>query len=387
MKKVLLLFFFIYFGIAAAQQKNTPESFQLTGHLTGRDTGYIYLRYLNANGKDIRDSARLNNGDFRFSGSVKGAYNAWLRGVRSTISVSDPNSVSLFLENNDITVNLTQNDFKHAKIIGSKTQSEADALEDRKKALNQRKTELNSRLRDLEKSVKSGDTLIGTSKKIRLIRSELSTNAEKNKKLDYAFIQEYPKSYLSSQLLTSYFIKRIISLDSTESFFGSFGKENRESTFGETLEREINSRKASIVGAKAPGFALTNVNGGQLKLENFKGKKYVLVVFWASWCVPCRDEIPRLKEIYQKYNPTGLDIVSISVDTDRKAWTKAVDTEQMAWHQVLDPIPFQNEGLMMKYSIPNIPLIVMVDKTGIIIGRYDNGLTAELEKDLRSIFE
>ncbi len=387
MKIILLLFFYLSFGTAMAQEKRSQESFNLQGHIIGRDTGFIYLRYLNANGKDVIDTDRLDKGSFKFKGTLNGATKASLRGLTKSSSVEDPNATSIYLENAEIEVKLKENDFKNAKIKGSKTQLEAETLENSKKVRYSQKEELNDRIKGLAKVVKNGDTLIGTTDKLRTARSDYASITERIKQIDYEFIQGHPSSYLSSYMLNLYFSSRKISLDSTENLFNKFTVKNRTSTIGEVLNKAIKSRKASVVGASAPLFSLPNVNGEQLKLVDFRKKNYVLLDFWASWCIPCLENIPRLKSIYQKYNQMGLDVVSISVDTDKKAWLKAVDNEKMPWHQVLDPVPFQEGGQMTNYAVPSIPLLLLVDKQGTIIGRYENGLTSELEKKLSEILK
>ncbi len=63
-----------------------------------------------------------------------------------------------------------------------------------------------------------------------------------------------------------------------------------------------------------------------------------MVVFWASWCGPCRQEIPSLKKLYSAFTNSDLRIVSVSIDEDRSRWLKAVDEENMPWQQLLIPL-------------------------------------------------
>ena len=79
-------------------------------------------------------------------------------------------------------------------------------------------------------------------------------------------------------------------------------------------------------------------------------------------------------------------MASISIDTDKKAWLKALDQDKKPWYQLLDPIPFQEGGSMTRYAIPSIPLLLLIDKKGMIIGRYENGDLTNLDKKLKEVF-
>lgn len=100
----------------------------------------------------------------------------------------------------------------------------------------------------------------------------------------------------------------------------------------------------------------------------------VLVDFWASWCGPCRKEIPNLKAVYEKFAPKGLEIVSISIDKDAAAWQKALEEERLPWRNFRD-----ETGVADAYSVSAIPAIFLVDGSGTIIATGLRG-TALQEK-------
>jgi thiol-disulfide isomerase/thioredoxin len=87
-----------------------------------------------------------------------------------------------------------------------------------------------------------------------------------------------------------------------------------------------------------------------------------LLVFWASWCTPCRKEIPELKKLYQKYKGKGLEIASISIDNDRNAWNTALDQEKMSWQQFI-VTDSTKKWLSTNYNLKTIPKIYLFDKT------------------------
>lgn len=133
-------------------------------------------------------------------------------------------------------------------------------------------------------------------------------------------------------------------------------------------------------GRKAPDFAFPDVNGKKWSPKDFKGK-YLIVDFWASWCGPCRQEIPHLKELYKKYKEKGLEILAVSVDAKTADWKKAMDDEKMSWPQVHAQ---ESKPVMASYLFSGIPYLVVIDKEGNIIEKNLRG--ASLDKKLKEIF-
>lgn len=119
-------------------------------------------------------------------------------------------------------------------------------------------------------------------------------------------------------------------------------------------------------GQIAPEFSFSSPEGKKIGPQNFKGKVLILD-FWASWCGPCRKEMQNLKEVYKKYNPDGLEILSVSIDRDEKAWRKALAEEGMPWQQVL--APEAGKSIMKQYQFGMIPFLVVLDRDGRIAGK------------------
>lgn len=105
-----------------------------------------------------------------------------------------------------------------------------------------------------------------------------------------------------------------------------------------------------------------------------KNAEYNLVVFWASWCGPCRQEIPQLKKLYAKHKGR-VNITSISTDKSSEAWKKALKQEQMPWKQfVVDEESMAQ--LDKKYNLQSIPVTLLLDREGNLLERklgYDSG--------------
>ncbi len=113
-------------------------------------------------------------------------------------------------------------------------------------------------------------------------------------------------------------------------------------------------------------FEVAQPDGKALRLSDFVGKgKYVLVDFWASWCGPCREEIPRLKDIYYQYNDKAFDIVGAPVYDKPENSQEAVEELKIPWKQILG-VP---ESVPVAYGFDYIPYIILIGPDGTILAR------------------
>ena len=150
---------------------------------------------------------------------------------------------------------------------------------------------------------------------------------------------------------------------------------------GRQLREYANLSSDIAVGGIAPDFTMGTPDGGKLSLYGVKAKVKILD-FWASWCHPCRAENPTLRKIYDKYHDRGLEIVSVSLDTARAPWVKAIEKDGMNWLHASD----LDEGTTARdvYEVYGIPYMLILDENNRIIS---DGLRGEaLEKFIASQF-
>lgn len=131
------------------------------------------------------------------------------------------------------------------------------------------------------------------------------------------------------------------------------------------------NRERLAAGQPAPPFSFPEADGTRsFGPSDFKGKILVLD-FWASWCGPCRAEIPHLKELYEAFAEKGVEILSVSIDKKESDWRKALAEEKMPWPQV--QAPGSGKEVMKQYQFSGIPHILVIDKEGRIVGKNLRG--------------
>lgn len=379
LKIKFILFACISINIIHAQK--TSSRFILNGKITGRDRGSIILYYISNKEERIADTAFIKKGIFSFSGYIDKLSYANLIGTATTKALKKMNSKGIYLEPKIMSVELAENDFKNAKIKGSHTQEEQEWLEMEKRTISKQ-------LEPMEKEFDEKAAILKKNKDDKIIENELEAvrtqifSLEKEEeKIDLKFIASHPTSYISADRL-SYYTSRL-PLDSVKMFYSSFSVSVKNSPNGKEIAALINSSP----GAVAKDFSTSDINGNTISLSTFRGKKLVLLDFWATWCVPCRGNSPHLIDLYNNYHTKGLEIISVANDDTRKeAWKKAISDDKTGiWNHVLQGVDSKND-IGKEFGITPIPAKILIDRNGIIIFRNEGDNDKLLDKKLAEVF-
>ena len=136
---------------------------------------------------------------------------------------------------------------------------------------------------------------------------------------------------------------------------------------------------AATVSGPAPNFTLQSNAGGQVSLASLKGK-VVMVNFWATWCVPCRQEMPHLQALYQKYNSLGFELLAVNVEKNNAEGARK-------WLQetpVTFPVLFDPENQVTKlYKVQTMPSTVIIGRDGTMRFMH-NGYKPGYENDYQT---
>ncbi len=126
------------------------------------------------------------------------------------------------------------------------------------------------------------------------------------------------------------------------------------------------------------------IDNKTIKTDDFAGK-FVLVDFFATWCKPCIDEVPRLRRHYDKYREKGLEVIGVSLDDDREALDKYLEEAKLPWPVIHDSAPDLADKLQMKYGIASLPTVLFLNKEGVVVSLEARG--AELDRLMERLFE
>lgn len=375
---ILLVFITL---IGCNQNERLVKSFSLNGKIVGQDTGKIFIMILSDS--VIHDSTEIVNGKFVFKGMIREPTMVRL------YTDNDLNQTRMYIESGKMDVILNKNDFKNYKLTGSKTNDE-------EKVLINMLNPIYDRMQKLEDEHSINEDSIGKSsnesikkvleEKNELIDNELKTIEDEIIKEKKDFIIAHPKSYISIETLRLMGATNELTIDSLRQELSKMDKALLESRNGKMLLNDIRKKENILVGAVAPDFSVIDINNQRITLSQFKGKKVVIIDFWASWCIPCRESLSHLKKTYSKYHSKGLEVIAVGyLDFSKETWKKAVLEDSIhLW--INTATVFRNEDPMNlsitnNYFIAGIPFILLIDKEGKIAGNW-GGYSAEIAESI-----
>jgi len=395
MKTSISTFFFIWILIISctSQSDKNSRTFTLKGEIADQDTGTIILRYV-PDATLILDTAKISKGKFVFKGRITEPASATL------IGGNDLNTVEVYLEPSKMKIELSRDNYKECKMTGSKTQDEFVRLKKMQEPINEKLNLLREQRSRLDENINSSKTDSAKQrfkKKIEETDSLWLMTREEFNIVQLEFIRKNPNSFVSPSCLRPLGANEVIALDTLIAIYNKLDKKTRNSKYGKIIKDDIRRKENIRIGALAPEFKALDLNQQTITLSKFKGRNVILLDFWASWCKPCREEIPYLKELYIKYQSKGFEIIAISLDMNKNAWISAVAQDStdiwvhipVAQNFAGGPNQLTNDDIYKNYFIQAIPVWILIDKEGIIAGRWGGGLKepeVTLEEKLAELF-
>lgn len=370
MKNILSVFFSVIL-LAACNMAGGNDKYVVEGTIKNHPSKTVFLEKLTLQKIIVVDSAAVDDkGAFKMQGvSEKGFYRIKL----------DENVAWFFLlepAKYEVAIDLQAKD-NPFKISGSK---ENDEFQEAVTKINNAQQELqlanyNYRAnRDMNLAPQLQAQLQAAAKKVE----DVCLQGAKNAKSPYVamfYITNTPLNEYEKQTL------EVIERMEKEIPNASYTKDmrNMHAQYVEQLkaaEAQKQTTEVVGIGKPAPEIDLKTPDGKSIKLSSLKGK-VVLIDFWASWCGPCRVEMPNVVAAYNKFKSKGFTVYSVSLDKDMNAWKNAITALNMPWENHVSDLKFWQCEAAVRYGVNGIPATYLLDREGVIVATNLRGPALE----------
>lgn len=223
--------------------------------------------------------------------------------------------------------------------------------------------------RKMEKIEAKAEKLLAKGRDSRIIITKYQPILEKleaqEEQISRNYIRMYPeRSYSQAMLHTS---SKVYGPDSTRALLALMPEAFRQSSEGQDIQRYLELNVPIQVGAAYTNITQPDSLGNPIALGSLQGK-WLLLEFWASGCGPCRIENPALRQVYGAFQPKGLEIYAVSLDTDKTSWLKAIADDSLPWVHVSDLKGSYNLAALT-YGVYGIPNNFLISPDGKIVAK------------------
>lgn len=370
-------------GCLFSQALSAQKAFQIRGDL--QDTAYngqkVTLGYYEGTSK-VYKAAIIKDGKFVIDGNIADPALASLS-TPTTAAARKVNpwvtgeSCAFFMEGGEIT--LTGKTLAQA-VVKSPGGSQQDylALKKQLKPFEDRQTK---NFDEILKSAIARDT--ANVRKLNALKDGIKQQIDS---VEVAYLTTHTASHVTLELIR----QRVNAITLTkekekmQAWYKSLAAPLKATAIGRQLSEQISTAFKLGPGNPSLDFTLNDTLGNPVTLSKYQGK-YVLLDFWASWCMPCRAENPAVKKAYARFKDKGFEVIGVSLERpgDRKSWVDAIQKDGLPWIQTSPLTVEERDHVTKMYGITSIPMNFLIDPKGKIIATYLRG--DELMKKLEEI--
>lgn len=366
LKYFILLFLFGCETFAGYTQ--STFSYNIKGELKNLNNDTLFLSILNGSSKPERIIIPAENGYFSYSGAASKPSIVW---AQTTAKRGDNGNFTFFIEKGDIKIEGDNKDLTHTIVTGTPANNEYNYTMNRMNNYYDRRTLVQKKLHSIS------DT---SSEVYKSAWADIIAISDSISLFENDYVATHPDALTSGMLLM--LIADNIPVPRLEEYYNNLGDNVKQLAILANMPTKIEGKKRSVIGSPAPDFTMNDVNGKPVTLSGFRGK-YVLLDFWASWCVPCRQDNPFVKAAYEKFKDKNFTVISVSVDENGKSWKQAIEKDQLPYMHISD-LKKPNKVAEL-YGVQPIPDNFLIDPQGKIIERGLHG--EEIEKKLSLILQ
>ena len=354
MKKSILWVAAGMMTLAACQKQ---AGYTIQGTVEGvADGDTVYLQNFENNNLVKIDSAIVKNGTFEFKGQadsiVKSSYVTYMKNDKRMLTL-------LFVENGNIKVALNEKD---SQVSGTPCNDTYQNFMTSYKAIGEE-------LKAIYTKAQQDSTL--TAEQRDSLMTLLDEKQEQGMDKVYQTISDCIETPVGVHLLVSF--ASSFDIEKVEPLLNKIPAAYANDEGVVALKEHAATVAKTAVGKKFIDFEMNTPEGKSVKLSDFISKnKYTLIDFWASWCGPCRQEMPNVVAAYNEFKAKGFGIVGVSLDNNLESWKKAIKDLNITWAQMSDLKGWQCEGAAL-YGVRAIPATVLVDQEGTIVARNLRG--------------
>ena len=184
-------------------------------------------------------------------------------------------------------------------------------------------------------------------------------------------VDNLDKTEAQEILSTSKWTRRL-NQEQLETVLSKANSEFKETEIYTKYNDRLNNMKTSGPGNVYKDIISKDTLNNEIKLSDYIGNgKIILLDFWASWCPPCRAEMPTLVALHDQYKEENFEIVGYSLDNNEEAWKKGINNLNITWTQMSDLEGWNSSGVL-SYVVQSIPCLILIDQEGKIIARENN---------------